>query len=160
MKKIIFLTLFFIISCDASEYGKVESFSENIKQLIVSKDRNKFGLIHVFPKEHISNDSLSYIFGEAVSPGVGEFLKQDQILVKIYGPYSRDDADGHKSYSIVYYDPHTIKHDNKGHFSSSEMKSFWGSAYLETVVTIVDNKVLFHRTPFYYGTHAPWAEDY
>ena len=158
MKNIIFFIAFFVSACNASEKVKVESFSNDIKQLIAFEKREEFRMLPVFPNMEVSNDALSLIF--EVGNGYVDFFAGRNISIKIYGPYMRSDAEGYSSYSIVYYHPKKIKTDTKGHFKSTEIQKYWGTGYLETIVTIVDGRVMFHRTPFYYGSHAPWAEDY
>ena len=160
MKKLLLCALFFMGACNVSDQEKVKTFSEDIRWLIASGDRNIFAELPVFPQYSISDDALSYVFGEGNEPGVGTFISKDKILIKIYGPYFENDNETHSSYSIAYYNPEKLKPDEKGFFSLSEIEKFWGVAFLGTVVTIVDGTVMFHRTPFYYGAHAPWAGDY
>ena len=159
--KIIFLiAVFFVSVCNASEKVAVENFSENIKVLISSEDRVGFGKLPVYPEEIISQDAISYVFGGTDNSGFVVFSNGNKLSTGIYGPYARKDADGYPVYSIVFYDPKVIAKDQKGYFDSDQIREHWGTAFVETVVVVVDNRVMFHRTPFYYGSHAPWAKDY
>lgn len=161
MRKIIFLIIFLVSACDASEKEKIEFFADNIRHLVASEKRMAFKELPVFPGMKISGDAVVYVFGSGEEGDLGfvKFLSKD-VLIKIYGPYVRNDADHQHSYSIVFYDPERISPNEIGNFNSIEIQKYWGMAFLETVVTVVDGKVMFHRTPFYFGSHAPWAEDY
>jgi len=160
VKIILFLAVFLVTACNASERVGVENFAENIRVLVSSGDRAGFGKLPVYPGEIISQDAISYIFGEIDNPGFVAFSEAKKLSTEIYGPYARKDADGHPVYSVVYYDPKAIIKNEKGYFDSDQIRKHWGTAFVETVVVVVGDRVMFHRTPFYYGSHAPWAEDY
>jgi hypothetical protein len=160
MRMLIFLAAFFIAGCNASESDEVNRFAESTLALIRSGDKTEFAKLPVFPGYKISDDAISMIFGEEGKKGVGNFLAKIKPAIKIFGPQAMGDSNGYDVYFIVYYDPNEIESNKEGYFDSFEIKKFWGTAYLETIITVVDNKAMFHRTPFYYGAHAPWAEDY
>nr|VFJ69472.1 MAG: hypothetical protein BECKDK2373B_GA0170837_12453 [Candidatus Kentron sp. DK] len=160
IKIFLLLAVFFASACHASEREEVEAFADEVKALISSGDHTGFGKLPVYPGEIVSRDAISYLFGNADDPGLAIFSKGKDIITEIYGPYAREDADGHPVYSIVYYDPGSIAKDKDGHFDPDQIQQHWGTGFVETVVVVVGNRVLFHRTPFYYGSHAPWAGDY
>ena len=161
MKIIIFSLIFLITGCNATELEKVENFSTELMQIFVSQDRKTFKELPVYPNYSISEDAIIYIFGNDRTPqGISRFINSESTSIKIYGPYSRNDADGGSSYSVVYYDAQKLRPNEEGYFDSDEIRQAWGASYLETSLTIIDGAVMFLRTPFYYGTHAPWAEDY
>ena len=161
MRIIIFcLILFSVTGCNASEVDKIEGFSNTVLQIMRDQDEVSFKKLSVYPNHEISNDSVSYFFGDGNKKGTAVFLKKPNVLYKYYGPYKRNDAGGNNSYSIVYYDAQQIKPNGKGFFNPVEIKKAWGTSYFETVVTVVNGLVMFHRTPFHYGSHAPWEDDY
>jgi len=159
MKKILFLIIFMVSACAASEKEKVEFFADNIRHLVASEKQMAFKELPVFPRMNISDDAVAYVFGSEEKGGFVKFFNKN-ISIKIYGPYVRSDANHYRSYSIVFYNSEKINPNESGSFNSMEIQKYWGIDFLETIVTVVDGNVMFHRTPFYFGSHAPWAEDY
>nr|VFK24168.1 MAG: hypothetical protein BECKMB1821G_GA0114241_100742 [Candidatus Kentron sp. MB]VFK30540.1 MAG: hypothetical protein BECKMB1821I_GA0114274_101624 [Candidatus Kentron sp. MB]VFK75291.1 MAG: hypothetical protein BECKMB1821H_GA0114242_101923 [Candidatus Kentron sp. MB] len=147
-------------ACHASEREKVENFADEARALISSGNRAAFGKLPVYPRKVVSEEALSYLFGNADNNRPAIFFGGKSILTGIYGPYARKDANEHSVYSIIYYDSSVMVRNEKGTFGSDQIREHWGTAFLETAVVVVDGIVMFHRTPFYYGSHAPWAEDY
>jgi hypothetical protein len=157
MKLFIFIAIFFISTCHASEKELVENFSSAVREIISSQNRLEFKLLPVYPDINLSNNLIEYVFKQE---GLSGFFKNEGLLEKIYGPYNLKGSEHNNVYSIVFYDPDLINPNLKGFFNPDEIKKYWGKGYIETVVTVVKGVVLFNRTAFYYGAHAPWEDDY
>lgn len=161
MKIVLLVIIFSLSACSsASERALVHKFAENLKEVVISNNRGKLKSLPVYPGTELEEGALDYILGDKNNYGITDFLKNNNINIKIYGPYSRKDSDGYDVYSVVYYDPDVISVNADGFFDLQVMKALWGNGVVETVLIVVNKEVLFHRTAFYYGAHSPWAGDY
>ena len=157
MNKIFCLVVVFATGCNSLEQKALNTFAVEIIQIFREQNITKFKGLAVYPDYSISDDAVAYIFGTADKEGWVDLFKNRHISTKFYGPYDRD---GHIGYSVVFYDDQRIQPNQNGYFDIAEIKRGWGTAYLETLVIIIDEEVMFYRTPFYHGSHAPWEGDY
>ncbi len=135
----------------------------HLQGIIAAGAVDEFKKIRRFLWGEMDEHETNYVFGLKGEKGSVEFLGEDATAIRVYGPYSMGvpEYDSHAAvYTVVYYDPDKISFNEHGHVDPVLMEKLWGDGYLETQITYSDNQWMFHRTPFFYGAHAPWAEDY
>lgn len=156
-----FVILFSPVTFGCSTNMLAEQYAMKIRELIMVGDEEGFRDLSCIPADCVDNDDIDYVFGTGVATSfMREFLKNPKIKIKIFGPFEYEEEFGKSSFSVIYYDPDIIRFDDEGHMSMEIRKTQWNKGYIETLVTCVDGVCGFHRTPFYYGAHLPWAEDY
>lgn len=137
------------------------TYAERVREIIVSGNVSKFQSLPCVPADCIGIDDVEYVFGaEGDESFIRRFLKRPSVEVRVFGPFTREDAFGSSTFSIVYYDPFLVDFNESGHMNPVDRKNQWNKGYVETLVTCKDGECAFHRTPFYYGAHIPWMEDY
>ena len=146
-----FVSLIFL-TVQSQEIDKVENFSKEIINIIKNRDVERFCEIEISENGKIDDYILGYIFGDDTYDGFTSFFKNENLIIKTYGPY-KNSSDTY--YHIMYYLPEILNDENQ---ISAEinLSGIWGIKYLETLVTIEDNKLKFYQTPFYFETDYPW----
>lgn len=166
LRNILLAVVCFVPACATdSQFARqsAEDFALRLQGIIAAGAVDEFKKIRRFPWGEMDEYEANYVFGLEGEKGFVEFLGKDAAGVRVYGPYSMGvpEYDGYAAvYTVVYYDPDKISFNEHGHIDPVLMEKLWGDGYLETQITYSDNQWMFHRTPFFYGAHAPWAEDY
>jgi len=159
--KTLFLAIILLLGCVKAQNESIEQYAGRLQNIIISGDTGSFAALSCFPSECVDKSDIDYVFGKSNSDGsIKSFLSQFDIKIKVFGPYQYSDRPGHNEYLLMYYDPSLVKFNSDGYLSSYDREKLWWKGYVETVVTQKDDKWVFYRTPFYYGAHLPWAEDY
>ena len=154
------VALLVLPSCAAAQQG-VADFAERVRKIVVLGDVSAFSELPCYPAPCIDQEDTDFVIGPAESKSfIREFLENPRVKIKIFGPYTYDDETGEKSYLVMFYDPDLVKFNSEGQLSQEERERLWWKGYIETVVSPVNSGWGFHRTPFYYGTEAPWTEDF
>ena len=158
----VFLFLVFTLltfDCDADELTSVTRYSVGLLKILQDKNKEAFKNLQVYPGNEIMDPDVPYFFGEGDGVGIVGFLQSKGVETKIYGPYGCEGGNT-TCYEIVYYLSGLINPDTKGFFKIGDEEKYWGKGMLSTQVIVKEGQVMFYRTPFYYGAHAPWAGEY
>ena len=159
--KTLFAAIVLLACCAQAQHESIEKYANRLQNIIVSGDTKGFVDLPCFPSNCIDQETTDYIFGEGGGDGfVKRLLSQSNIEIKIFGPYRYSSLPNRTEYAIMYYDPRLVKFNDSGYLSPDGRENLWWRGYVETVVTLDSGKWAFHRTPFYYGAHLPWTEDY
>lgn len=161
MRKLLLALSLFLVSCALAQEESPRQFAEQLREIIVSNDTAAFRVLPCLPSPCIDQDGVDYIFGvDGEESGLVHLLRRTDIKVKVFGPLKYDASLSESQYVVVYYDPDIVKFDRHGHMSEKDRENLWWNGYVETVVVPHSGEWAFYRTPFYYGAHLPWAEDY
>lgn len=148
-------------ACAYTDSEVVEEFAERLKKIIVDGKIDEFKQLPCSPSNCVHEENIVDVFGSKSEESVIRRLLQNPgtkfRIVEHYGHSSGSQA---KEYSIFYYDPDIVKFDDKGLLSQEDRESLWRVGYIETVVTFEEGRWSFKYTPFYYGSHLPWVDDY
>lgn len=156
-----FLLMSTLSSCLYANGGAVVEFAERLKNIITYGEIDQFSRMSCGASRCVDKEYINYIFGTDDQEGfVKSFLGRPSIKIKIFGPYWYSDRSKGNDYALVYYDPAIVKFNSDGHLSDEDRRDLWWVGYIETVVSFHDGNWGFTHTPFYYGAHIPWAEDY
>ena len=159
--KILFLAVILLVGCAQAQDESIEQYANRLQNIIASGDTNSFVALPCFPSKCIDQDDISYIFGEDSGDGfVKKILSQPGVKIKVFGPYKYSGRPDHNEYVLMYYDPNLVEFNSDGYLSPDDREKLWWKGYVETIVTLKGDNWAFYRTPFYYGAHLPWAEDY
>lgn len=164
MKKSLILILL-LISAGIANGGEAqqsaEDFALHVKDIVASRNIEGFRNLPRFPRGQIHEDEINYVFGLDGQEGFVDFLNEDNVKVKLYGPHSRERLNN-ISFTVIYYDPEKVQFNENGYVDRELIGKLWGKGFLEIVITRFDDGCNwgFHRSVFYYGAHAPWVEDY
>ncbi len=159
------ITSIFISSMSLAEENhseQITKFSEEIINVFSEKNSEGLNKLECLPKENddFCEDALVHLYGKKQPSSLVKLLRKPSVKVKVFGPYTYEEKFHGKSYLIIFYDSEAIDSDKLEMLSSQQIKKRWMKSYAETVVLFLNGKIGFHRTPFYYGAHAPWADDY
>lgn len=160
--KYLFL-LIFLSGCTSANNQTVDEFAKTLKEIISYQKLEKFMEIPCFPSGCEAEANLQYIFGDGKKKSfVLEFMQRRNIKIKIFGPYQYSEDSNYRNYSLMFYDPNIVQFNDNGFLSEADRQDLWWKGYIETVVSVSseNGEWGFHRTPFYYGAHIPWSEDY
>lgn len=136
-------------------------FAEKVRRLIVSGNVKNFQSLPCVPTDCIGEDDIEYVFGTSDDESfIRKFLKNPNVKARVFGPYIQEDGFGKSSFSIVYYDPSLVDFNKDGYMDPDDRRDQWNKGYVETRITCMEGGCAFHRTPFYYGAHIPWMDDY
>lgn len=153
--------LVYTSACSSSGGKEIDNFAEKVIDIVVSKKVDLFDNLPCFPEDCVGEDELEFIFGTKKKPGfVSMFLSRPNIKFKAYGPITYQTDPVEEAYVIIFYDPLLVKFTSKGVLNEEDRKDFWWKGYVETVVSFQNGNWGFYRTPFYYGAHIPWVDDY
>ena len=161
MNKLLLLLTFLLASCALAQEESSREFAERLRDIIVSRDTAAFSELPCFPSHCVDQDDVDYVFGtDGEESYLVHLLQRTDIKVKVFGPFEYSESSSNSEYVVMYYDPLVVVFDRDGLLSEKDRKELWWNGYVETVVTLDDGEWAFYRTPFYYGAHLPWAEDY
>lgn len=161
--KTIYIVVFFLFVFPIKgEELSVNEFSCLLKQDIAKGKPKYVQRYDCSPISCLGMDEYEFIFGNGTENSyVSLLMKKPSTKIKTFGPYKDEGGDDTiETYSIVFYDPEIVAFDKNGLLSELDRERFWWKGYVETIVQKNKNGWSFHRTPFYYGAHLPWAEDY
>ncbi len=151
------LTSQFSWGCSHDKREKVEGFARSLQEIIVNNKVDEFKLTNCFPDSCITNEAINHVFGRDDPSYIREFLSNDEVRVKIFGPTGVDLDGNSAQFSLVYYDPNVVYFES-GFMPKDIREERWWDGYIETLILVQDGEVGFYRTPFYHGAHIPFVE--
>ena len=161
MKKLLLPLTLLLAGCTPGQEQSPWEFAERLRAIIASNDTAAFSELPCLPTDCIDQDAIDYVFGtDSDESYLARFLQRNDIEVKVFGPIEYADASRNSEFVVMYYDPEIVLFDSGGHMSEKDRKDLWWNGYVETIVVVKNGEWAFYRTPFYYGAHLPWAEDY
>lgn len=134
---------------------KIDDFSRDLIMLISNKNKCGLKKIGVFPKDEITSEAINYILGGNGNDGFVEMFSKKNIVYRISEPLM-DSNENIEYFYLTFYNPKIIKHDINGFISSDVIREHWGKNYVETLIIIIDSKIKFYMTPFFYETDTFW----
>lgn len=153
-------------SCDhlnqSNEHDGLRRFAGSIQEAIANGDPRDLHLLPCHPTPCISNEIEDYLLGDPanISP-IRVLLSDSSVRVKIYHSVLDDTKSGNQDVgTIIYYRPSKVEFNKDGELSENEREKNWGVNYIETQVQRTDGVWGFRRTPFFYGAHLPFLDDY
>ena len=160
MKILTFLNLLFFSVFAYAENIEVMKFATTIKESVSNKNIADLKALKCYPESNncVSERALEYIYND--NGAIHKLLSNKNIKIKIYGPYTYEAKHPNSSYAILFYNPNIVKLSENGQLSEKTEKEQWNKNLTETVVTVINGEVHLNRTIFYFGAHAPWADDY
>ncbi len=163
MAWVILVSLMFSEVALAEERDAVEAFSIKLVEYISNNEIDEVYRLDCYPENNdcINDHAIEYIFNKNHGEGLIYSLMSDHDLkINIYGPSTYDSKHPNSTYVIAFYLPGRVSFGKGGYANVSDIEREWGKGYIETIVTVIKGKVHLHRTIFYHGAHAPWADDY
>lgn len=143
------------------EVETVHGFAAVLRNMIVEERRADFRVLPCFPQDCISDAQTEYVFGQGSDVSViRTLLTKPGIRTKVYGPLSEPESAEAETYVILYYDPVQVTFDQYDRLTVNEREALWWKGYVETRVARKDEAWGFFETPFYYGAHLPFVDDY
>ena len=150
-----------------SDNEAARDFAVFLRRVIVEERTEDFRALPCVPNDCNGKAQTEYVFGQDGRPSViRALLTQPGIRVKVYGPLSEpsevsdvEEAD-QETFVILYYDPAQVVFDQYGHLTVEEREALWWKGYVETRVARQDGVWGFYETPFYYGSHIPFVDEY
>ena len=150
-----------VSGCASAQDLSLLEFANSLKDTITSRNTTAFRQLPCFPTECIAADEVEYVFGAHGSDSyLIKLLKSPNVRIKVFGPVRYSNAEVTDVYVVVYFDSQLVAFDEAGQMSQEDRKDLWWNGYVETLVTKYNDEWAFYRTPFYFGAHLPWADDY
>ncbi len=162
MKKLALFTLLICLSynCLAHKNSSLDKFAKSLVQTIKDGNVKRFKEIECI-KISCGVIGLEIIFNQKRKPiNFSSIMSQDDLVYKIVGPYTVEPEYPDASYTIIFYSVSNSPFDMDGGISQSVGNAELYKSFLMTQVTIVGDRVLFQRVPFYLETHHPFVGDY
>jgi len=160
----VFFILFLSFNLAADQNDKVLEFGENLKNIIAKSDQESFKSIQCLPENNYDCSSNSYalkaIFADDKNSDFEKIMRTADLEIKIYGPLTIEEEYKDQSYVLVFYSPSNSPFGQNGYVSDEVGQRELYKSFLQTIVTLSDGVVYFHRTVFYIGRHHPYVEDY
>jgi hypothetical protein len=160
--QILFLFIFSPTVFSEDVESLVLSFSKKIKSAVVSSDLEAFKSLACLPTNCTNNDyTIDRIFSNVKNDTDFErILKGNDVQVKIIGPYTYEPEWPKSSFTVIFYSASNSPFDSNGEISEEVGVQELYKSFLQTIVTIRDGVVGFHRVPFHLESHHPYVGDY
>ena len=162
IKKLALFILLICLSdkCLAYKHSALDRFAKSLVQTIKDGNIKKFKEIECI-KISCGNIGLEIIFDEKRKPvNFRSIMSQYDLVYKVVGPYTVEPEYPEASYTIVFYSVSNSPFDMDGAISQSVGYAELYKSFLMTQVTIVGDRILFQRVPFFLETHHPFIGDY
>ncbi len=150
-----------------SDRETAQDFAADLRSVIVEGRIEAFRALPCVPNDCNGEAQADYVFGQdGRSSVIRTLLSQPGIRVKVYGPLSElsEAADAPEpdteTFVILYYDPAQVVLDQFGHLTVKEREALWWKGYVETRAARRDGVWGFYETPFYFGAHLPFVDEY
>lgn len=166
--KYVALILIYILSVSAGYVGGqrevIQKFADSLRIMVANSDEIGFKKLSCIPdrnKDCARNpDLLNRIFAGEKDSNFEKIIRMPGLNIKILGPLTIEDKWLEKSYIVFFYDESLSPFGQNGRISDEVGQRELFKSFLQTIVTIVNGKAYFHRTPFYMYRHHPYVGDY
>ena len=162
IKFIAFFMLLFVVSGDsfASLNEELDKFAKSLIEIVTYGEREEFSKIECM-KISCGDIGTEIVFDDKRKPrSFKSIMSQDDLTYKIIGPFTIEPEFPDSSFTIVFYSISNSPFDVNNEISRSKGFAELYKSFLMTQVTVVGDKIVFQRVPFYLEAHHPFVGDY